>query len=122
MAPLRKQYDETIKSAGADHVDWAFVDEAGDISCVTQSQLSRLFLYQKPYVNASDIIITVDVNLFPMTSHILEPIEQFPNLRAWIFQYEDTAHIETGYGETFNQVSYFCRFRAKIGLWTFRTH
>ena len=40
LAPLRKQYDETIKSAGADHVDWAFVDEAGDISCVTQSQLN----------------------------------------------------------------------------------
>ena len=49
--------------------------------------------------------MTVDVNLFVMASHIIEPIDQFPNMRAWIFQYEDTAHIETGRGETFNQVS-----------------
>ena len=41
-----------------------------------------------------------------MAGHILEPIDQFSDMNAWIFQYEDTAHIESGNGETFNQVSY----------------
>ena len=42
-----------------------------------------------------------------MASHILEPIDQFHDKNAWIFQYDDTAHVESGNGETFNQVSYF---------------
>ena len=40
-----------------------------------------------------------------MAGHILEPIDQFSDMNAWIFQYEDTAHVESGNGETFNQVS-----------------
>ena len=40
-----------------------------------------------------------------MAGHILEPIDQFSDMNAWIFQYEDTAHIESGNGETFNQVT-----------------
>ena len=40
-----------------------------------------------------------------MAGHILEPIDQFSDMNAWIFQYEDTAHIESGDGETFNQVT-----------------
>ena len=90
--------------AGADVIEWSPVENAGNLSCVLQSQLSRLFLYQKPFINPKDIIVTVDVNLFTMASHILEPIDQFQNMRAWIFQYEDTAHIEGKFGETFNQV------------------
>ena len=42
-----------------------------------------------------------------MASHILEPIDQYHDKNAWIFQYDDTAHVESGNGETFNQVSYF---------------
>ena len=40
-----------------------------------------------------------------MAGHVLEPIDQFSDMNAWIFQYEDTAHVESGNGETFNQVS-----------------
>ena len=42
-----------------------------------------------------------------MASHILEPIDQYHDKNAWIFQYDDTAHVESGNGETFNQVSDF---------------
>ena len=51
--------------------------------------------------------VTVDVNLFVMKGHILEPIDQFSDMNAWIFQYEDTAHVESGNGETFNQVTMY---------------
>ena len=91
--------------AGADVIEWSPVEKAGNLSCVLQSQLSRLFLYQKPFIKPTDIIVTVDVNLFTMASHILEPIDQFKKMRAWIFQYEDTAHIDNKFGETFNQVN-----------------
>ena len=80
------------------------MSQAGNVSCVLQSQVSRLFLYQRPFINPQDVIVTVDVNLFVMASHILEPIHRFPSLSAWIFQYEETAHVSTGFGETFNQV------------------
>ena len=95
--------------AGADVIEWSPVEKAGNLSCVLQSQLSRLFLYQKPFIKPTDIIVTVDVNLFTMASHILEPIDQFKKMRAWIFQYEDTAHIDNKFGETFNQVNRFCK-------------
>ena len=42
-----------------------------------------------------------------MASHILEPIDKYHDKNAWIFQYDDTAHVESGNGETFNQVSDF---------------
>ena len=51
LAPLRKLYEENLKEAGADEIEWSYVKDAGNISCVLQSQLSRLFLYQKPYIN-----------------------------------------------------------------------
>jgi hypothetical protein len=75
-----------------------------DVLLISTSQLSRLFIYENLLVKPTDIVITVDVNLFVTASHILEPIDKFPHRRAWIFQYEDTAYIDYGWGETFNQV------------------
>ena len=98
-------YNDNLLAAGADEIEWVHVKKAGEnMSCVLQSQVSRLFLYQRPFIKPEDVIVTVDVNLFVMASHILEPIDQFPDMNAWIFQYEETAHIEKGNGETFNQV------------------
>ena len=48
-------------------------------------------------------MVTVDVNLFPTTSHLLDPILMHRDMVAWVPQYEDTASISTGRGETFNQ-------------------
>jgi len=39
-----------------------------------------------------------------MTNKILDPIYENPDLLAWIYQYDGSAYITTGYGETFNQV------------------
>ena len=65
-----------------------------------------MFLYQRPFIHPEDVIVTVDVNLFVMAAHILEPIDRYADKNAWIFQYVDTAHISTGRGETFNEVSH----------------
>jgi len=101
---LRNMYNDNLLAAGADEIEWADVTQAGgNMSCVLQSQVSRLFLYQRSFVKPDDVIVTVDVNLFVMKGHILEPIDQFSDMNAWIFQYEDTAHVESGNGETFNQ-------------------
>ena len=99
-------YTKNLQEAGADEIEWSDVTSAGqNVSCILQSQVSRLFLYQRPFIKPNDVIVTVDVNLFVMASHILEPIDQFDSMQAWIFQYEETAHIQSGFGETFNQVS-----------------
>ena len=49
---IRLKYDEKLKEAGADVVEWAHVSQAGNMSCVLQSQVSRLFLYQRPFIKA----------------------------------------------------------------------
>jgi|LakMenEpi03Aug12_release.lakeMendotaPanAssembly.Ray.scaffolds.fasta_scaffold6236718_1 hypothetical protein len=74
------------------------------MDCVLKSQLIRMFSFGHPLVKPKDIVMTVDVNLFLMTNKILDPIYENPDLLAWIYQYDGSAYITTGYGETFNQV------------------
>ena len=68
---LQELYTENLRASGADEIEWAHESEAENISCVLQSQVSRLFLYQRPFIRSEDVIVTVDVNLFVMASHIL---------------------------------------------------
>ena len=75
------------------------------MDCVLKSQLIRLFAFGHPLVRPKDIVMTVDVNLFLMTGKIFDPIYQNPDLFAWIYQYEGSAFVTTGYGESFNQVT-----------------
>ena len=97
--PMMEEYGAMLERTGAT-VDWV---QAGKMDCVTASQLVRLFAIEVEQVQPEDIVVTVDVNLFPMTSHMLDPILQHPDMVAWVPQYEDTASISTGRGETFNQ-------------------
>merc|ERR1712218_124068 len=92
-------YGSMLERAGA-VVEWV---EAGEMDCVLKSQLIRLFAGEHPLVNPDDIVMTVDVNLFVMTKDILHPILSSPRMTAWVPQYEETASIPTGRGETFNQ-------------------
>jgi hypothetical protein len=63
-----------------------------------------MFAFGHPLVRPKDIVITVDVNLFLMTEKILDPIYKNPDLLAWIYQYDGSAYINTGHGESFNEV------------------
>ena len=54
-------------------------------------------------IHDDDIIVTVDVNLFVVTTKILDPIYQHPNMKIWVFQWYGTAFTEDGIGATFNQ-------------------
>ena len=50
-------YNDNLKAAGADEIEWVHVKKAGEnMSCVLQSQVSRLFLYQRPFINLDDVI------------------------------------------------------------------
>ena len=92
-------YGSMLERAGA-VVEWV---RAGEMDCVLKSQLIRLFAGEHPLVMPDDIVMTVDVNLFVMTKDILHPILSYPWMTAWVPQYEETASIPTGRGETFNQ-------------------
>merc|ERR1711892_65480 len=96
---MMKAYGEMLERAGA-VVEWL---EAGEMDCVLKSQLVRLFAGEHHLVMPDDIVMTVDVNLFVMTPDILHPIVSSPGMVAWVPQYEETASISTGRGETFNQ-------------------
>jgi len=99
MNPEMKRYGEMLESAGA-IVEWV---PAGGMDCVLKSQLIRLVAFDHPAVEDYDLVVTVDVNLFVMTSHILDPLKDSPDMLAWVFQYEESAHSRQGTGETFNQ-------------------
>ena len=92
-------YEETLKQTNVE-IRWV---EEDDVNCVTKSQLIRMWAFQEPMIKDEDILITVDVNLFPDNERILNPIFDNPNLKIWVFQWFDTASIEGGIGETFNQ-------------------
>ena len=62
----------------------------------------RMFASDNPQVSDTDIVVTVDINLFVMTPNILRFLDQHPNMNVWLPQYFDTADIATGTGETFN--------------------
>ena len=95
----RKLYEESLKQTNV-VVLWVKSD---DMSCVTKSQVARMWAFQEPMIDSRDIIVTVDVNLFVVTSNILDPIHQNPNKKIWVFQWYNTAFVESGIGETFNQ-------------------
>merc|ERR550539_510273 len=95
----RKLYEEQLKQTNVE-IRWV---KAGDMSCVTKSQVIRMWAFQEPLINDNDIIITVDVNLFVVTNKVLDPIYQNPSLKLWVFQWHNTAFGENGIGDTFNQ-------------------
>lgn len=97
--PILNDYMDSLRRAGA--VVRQVETEGTD--CVLKSQMIRLFAFDHPLVKENDIVVTFDVNGFVMNDRILDPIFNDPYKTAWIFQYEDTAHIETGTGETFNE-------------------
>ena len=72
-------------------------------NCILKSQLSRTLAFTNPRIEDDDVVVTFDVNGFVMNDTILDPIYEHPRMRAWIFQYADTAGIVSGTGETFNQ-------------------
>ena len=96
---MMNAYAKMLERAGA-VVEWI---KAGEMDCVLKSQLVRLFAGEHPAIGEDDIVMTVDVNLFVMKRSILQPLYTAPDMVAWVPQYEDTASISTGRGETFNQ-------------------
>ena len=96
----RKRYQDTLRQIEGLEVRWV---ESGDMDCVMKSQTSRMWAFNDPMVKDDDIVITIDVNAFIMTSKILDPIYENPRNSIWVFQYEDTADISEDIGASFNE-------------------
>ena len=62
-----------------------------------------MLAFDHPQVLGDDIVVTMDVNAFVVTAKILDPLSFMPDAEAWVFQYHETAGIQTGTGESFNQ-------------------
>ena len=92
-------YQKMLESAGA-VVEWV---KSGDMDCVLKSQLIRIVAFEHPAVDDRDILVTVDCNLFVMSKDILGPLDQFPDMVAWVFQWGSSAWSASKTGETFNQ-------------------
>merc|ERR1719458_1297062 len=74
------------------------------MDCVLKSQLVRMIAFAaSDAVRPEDLVMTVDVNAFPMNDRIPRILRDNPNVTAWVFQYEESAHVTTGDGETFGQ-------------------
>jgi len=93
-----KLYGDMLERTGA-VVEWV---PSGNMDCVLKSQMIRMFAAENSHVSDTDIVVTVDINLFVMTPKILQFLDQYPGMKVWIPQYHDTADISTGTGETFN--------------------
>jgi len=74
----------TVTFQGA-FVEWVHTN---GIDCVVKSQIVRMFAFGHPLVKPNDIVMTVDVNFFILSSKIFDPIYENQNKLAWIFQYE----------------------------------
>ena len=99
LSDFMRYYGSMLERAGA-VVEWL---PAGGMDCVLKSQLVRMFAVDNEAVADTDLVITVDINLFVMTEQILSPVFSRPSMTAWVPQNADTADISTGRGETFNQ-------------------
>ena len=80
-----KEYKKSLENHGAT----VFLVPTGDeMKCVLKSQLIRLLAYQLPFVKDKDIIVTADVDAFPMTKDILKPL--LLDRKIWLYRYAFT--------------------------------
>lgn len=77
---------------------------ADGMDCVLKAQLIRMFAFGHPLVQPTDIVMTVDVNMFLMTNKIFDPIYGRPDVLAWIYQYDRSAVRTSDEGESFGLV------------------
>ena len=54
--------------------------------------MSRLVApHLHPVIGDQDVVITADVDAFIMTPDILQPLQEYGDKAAWVWQYETTA-------------------------------
>lgn len=64
--------------------------------CVLHSQLQRMFAFTLPFVSESDLIISSDVDVFPMVRNVFKDLSRREKgVKVWIYQYWDT--VRTGF-------------------------
>ena len=63
-------------------------EKTSSLGCVLQSQLSRMFVFEQEFIDEDDIIITSDVDIFPMDKRIIDPLEK-PFI-TWIYRWDIT--------------------------------
>jgi FkbM family methyltransferase len=64
-------------------------------SCITTSQFARMWAFENEVIQQQDIIILTDVDAFPTSNDVFNPLTSYPSAKAWIWQY--TYSAKTGY-------------------------
>ena len=84
-SPSLSQYRRQLEQFGAS----VSVVVATELSCVLTSQLIRLVPQEHHHnIRDNDVIITADVDAFPMTADILLPLKKQRSVSAWVWRYE----------------------------------
>merc|ERR1712183_838938 len=73
------------------------------MSCVTMSQIVRMFAGDNAAVADTDIVLAVDADLFVMSPEIIRPLISSPDMVAWVLFWDPKNHTRPG----------------KYWLWTF---
>ena len=72
------------------------------LTILTFVQVSRLVAaHLHTNIDDNDLVITADVDAFIMTPFILQPLGQFEDKTAWIWQYEHTATTQDTFAMSF---------------------
>ena len=57
------------------------------LDCPTSSQVARLGAYKFPEISSNDLIIVADVDAFPISKHVFDPLIFFPQRKVWVWQH-----------------------------------
>ena len=58
-----------------------------EVGCPTTSQLVRMGAYTLSEINDDNIVIMSDVDAFPLSKQVLDPLLEFSSKRVWIWQH-----------------------------------
>ena len=58
------------------------------LGCVTSSQLVRSYAFKAKQVQKHDIVVTADVDAWPTSARVLQPLFEHPSVLVWIWQYQ----------------------------------
>jgi len=87
-------YKQDLEEAGA---LVKLVPRATGVKCVLEAQLIRMLAYLYPEISNDAIVVTADVDAFPMTKQIIGPLVVKSHCSIWLYRYG----LTQGAGNTF---------------------
>ncbi|TRY81090.1 hypothetical protein TCAL_13644, partial [Tigriopus californicus] len=88
-APKLEEFNTYLRNHGS--LVYPIVNNGG-LDCSLKAQMQRIFVSHIPEIEDDDLVVTGDVDIFPMVPNILEELRRDYNI--WLFQYalSETKH------------------------------